>query len=413
MIKHRLVAKCSKTKARCSEIVIDSAGQQQQPVAAKLPCYMPVGTAGAMKAMLIDHVDQCGYKIILANTYHLAEKIGEETLRTIKKRGGIKQFIGWPHALLTDSGGFQMVSLSKRMKVTDEGVEFTSPFTDRQMLLTPEQSMNIQNLIGSDIIMQLDDVVSSLTQGDRVKVATQRSLDWLKRCKTYLDDQNDLSIAENGTEIPGHLFPIVQGGLDKELRSESARGILKYNCQGYAIGGLSGGEEKELFCEMVDISTTFLPEDKPRYVMGVGFLIDQLLAIALGADMFDCVYPTRTARFGNALTIEGRTNLKNSQYKDDPEPICSDCSCYTCKNKYSRAFLYHTVTEIATLNLISIHNLHYHFNFMAQVQKSIEEDKFVEFAAECFLKHYKDRDLVPNFVIHCFKLLNIDILQYM
>ncbi|MES1901998.1 MAG: Queuine tRNA-ribosyltransferase catalytic subunit 1, partial [Paramarteilia canceri] len=289
-MKLSIKAKCSRTRARCGYLLIDESPGLSHEVL--LPCFMPVGTNASLKGLLPCQTSDIGYRLILANTYHLALKCSDGLLDLFKQRG-CAEMMNWPHALLTDSGGFQMVSLSELMSVNDEGVKFKSPFCEKEIFLTPEESINTQQLkIGTNIIMQLDDVVPSLTTGDRLKQATFRSLDWLKRCNKSW--KNNKQLLPHGGK--GHLFPIVQGGLDKDLREKSAKSIVElYDCPGYAIGGLSGGEEKSKFCDMVFTSTSILPTDKPRYVMGLGYLIDQIMAIALGADMFDCVFPTRTA----------------------------------------------------------------------------------------------------------------------
>lgn len=242
---------------------------------------MPVGTQGTLKGLLSDQLVNQDCEIILANTYHLGLRPGVETL---KAAGGLHKFMGWDRCLLTDSGGFQMVSLLELAEITEQGVKFNSPFDNSECLLTPEHSIEIQNVIGADIMMQLDDVVSSTTTGPRVEEAMHRTIRWIDRCieaDTRKDDQS--------------IFPIVQGGLNPELRAKCAEALLKRDVRGFAVGGLSGGESKDDFWKTVSVCTDLLPENKPRYLMGVGFAADLVVCVALGIDMFDCVFPTRTA----------------------------------------------------------------------------------------------------------------------
>ncbi|OMJ28527.1 Queuine tRNA-ribosyltransferase [Smittium culicis] len=273
-LKFSIFGRCSTTKARASLM-------QLPHYTAQTPMFMPVGTMGTMKGLTTEQLEDLDCHVILGNTYHLGSKPGQDIM---EKAGGLHKFMAWPRGLLTDSGGFQMVSLLKLAKITEEGVEFENPYDGKKMLLTPEQSIDFQNTIGADIIMQLDDVVSSLVSGPRVEEAMHRSVRWLDRC-----------IKAHKNPSTQNLFPIVQGGLDKELRIQSAKELSKRESPGYAIGGLSGGEAKDLFWRMVSISTDVLPEAKPRYCMGVGYAEDLVVCSALGVDMYDCVFPTRTA----------------------------------------------------------------------------------------------------------------------
>jgi len=269
-----VIKQCPVTKARYSVLKLPHA-------TVETPQFMPVGTKGTLKGILPHQIKELGCNLILGNTYHLGTRPGPEIL---KKAGGLHKFMNWDGALLTDSGGFQMVSLCKLSEITEEGVSFQSPVDNEILMLTPEKSMEFQNAIGADIMMQLDDVVSSLTTGPRVEEAMWRSIRWLDRC-----------IAAHARKSEQNLFPIVQGGLNPELRTLSANELIKRNTSGYAIGGLSGGEAKDDFWKMVTLSTDLLPKEKPRYLMGVGFSIDLVVCSALGCDLFDCVYPTRTA----------------------------------------------------------------------------------------------------------------------
>jgi len=353
-----LIAKCSTTKARVSKIHLP-----HQVVDA--PVFMPVGTQGTLKGLAPYQIKNLGCQIMLSNTYHLGMRPGPELL---DKCGGLHNFMAWDRALLTDSGGFQMVSLLKLAKMTEQGVNFESPYDGSQKLLTPEESIRIQNSIGADIMMQLDDVVASTTTGPRVEEAMWRSIRWLDRC-----------VSAHGRPKEQNLFAIVQGGLDVELRKKCAEEMVKRDLPGYAIGGLSGGEAKDDFWKMVNISTDLLPETKPRYCMGVGYATDLVVCVALGVDMFDCVFPTRSARFGYALTSTGSLSLKKSKFSSDVSPIEADCPCATCKT-YSRAFLHAIVTrEAVACQHLSIHNVTYQLRLMAAVRDAIVNDAYPQF----------------------------------
>lgn len=277
------------------------------------PLFMPVGTQGTIKGLTTQQLEEIGCQIILGNTYHLALR---PTSELIDELGGLHKFMNWPRAMLTDSGGFQMVSLLHLADITEKGVTFQSPVDGKPMLLTPEESIQIQNRIGADIIMALDDVVRTTITGPRIEEAMYRTLRWIDRC-----------IAAHKRPHEQNLFGIVQGGLDPVLRDICVRGLVDRNLPGYAIGGLAGGEDKDSFWRVVAQCTASLPEDKPRYVMGVGYPLDIVVCSALGADMYDCVYPTRTARFGTALIPEGVLKLKHQVMADDTRPIDPTCDC--------------------------------------------------------------------------------------
>lgn len=287
--------------------------------------------------------------------------------------GGLHKFMGWKRNLLTDSGGFQMVSLLHLAEITEEGVQFQSPVDGSTMLLTPEKSIQLQNQIGADIMMALDDVVHSTTTGPRVEEATHRTLRWIDRC-----------IGAHSRPAEQNLFGIVQGGLDPELRAYCLREMVKRDLPGYAIGGLSGGEEKSLFWRVVDQCTSGLPDAKPRYCMGVGYVLDLAVCVALGTDMFDCVFPTRFARFGSALTLErgagGAIHLRKKQFAGDVRPIDETCDCAVCTKPYSRAFL-HTVAGRETVGsvLVSQHNIRFMIRFMDSMRASLLEGRFPAF----------------------------------
>jgi len=354
----KILAECSTSKARACTLTLPHA-------VVDTPVFMPVGTQGTLKGLIPEQLEELDCRIILGNTYHLGHRPGPEIMQ---KAGGLHRFMNWNRALLTDSGGFQMVSLLKLAEITEEGVQFESPHDKTKMMLTPEHSMHIQNVIGADIMMQLDDVVHSLTTGERVEEAMLRSIRWLDRC-----------IAAHSRPHDQNLFAIVQGGLDASLRERCAKEMIKRDVPGFAIGGLSGGEEKDSFWRMVSLSTDLLPRHKPCYLMGVGFAVDLVVCSALGCDMYDCVFPTRTARFGSALVPTGMLKLTQGKFANDFAPIDANCRCSTCRD-YTRAYLHTIVTqETAACSLMTIHNVAYQLKLMQQIHESIIVDKFPEF----------------------------------
>ncbi|XP_071111660.1 queuine tRNA-ribosyltransferase catalytic subunit 1-like [Haliotis cracherodii] len=383
----QVIAKCSTTKARTCKMTLPHA-------VVDTPVFMPVGTQGTLKGLVPEQLAELDCKIMLGNTYHLGNRPGPELL---EKAGGLHKFMNWDRALLTDSGGFQMVSLLKLAEITEEGVKFQSPHDGSEMLLTPEKSIEIQNSIGADIIMQLDDVVHSTTTGPRLEEAMYRTIRWLDRCLKAHQRPHDQNI-----------FPIVQGGLDRNLRIKCAKELTKRDVPGFAIGGLSGGEEKTYFWKMVDVSTDYLPDNKPRYLMGVGFAEDLVVCSALGCDMFDCVFPTRTARFGTALTPDGQLNLKNNTFARDFRPIDSDCPCSTCKT-YTRAYLNTVVTtETVACQLLTVHNVAYQLTLMKGIRESIIEDKFPEFIKEFFRRYFPKGDY-PAWTVEALAKVNVSL----
>lgn len=358
------------------------------------PVFMPVGTQGTLKGLLPDQLEKLNCQIILGNTYHLGTRPGPDV---IKKAGGLHKFMGWKRSLLTDSGGFQMVSLLKLAEITEEGVKFRSPYNDTEVMLSPENSIHIQNAIGADIIMQLDDVVKTTTTGPRVEEAMHRTTRWLDRClKAHKNPESQ------------NIFPIVQGGLDPKLRSESATQLIQRDVRGFAVGGLSGGESKDEFWNMVHLSTNILPEDKPRYLMGVGFATDLVVCCALGIDMFDCVFPTRTARFGCALVNTGQLNLKQKNYKTDYRPIDENCNCSTCE-RYSRAYLHSIVTvETVACHLLTVHNICFQMQLMKSIRESIKEQKFPLFVKNFFKTVYPS-GTYPKWITDALSAVNIEL----
>ncbi|XP_049816229.1 queuine tRNA-ribosyltransferase catalytic subunit [Schistocerca nitens] len=386
-LSFNILAKCEKSKARTSIMSLPHYDVET-------PVFMPVGTQGTLKGLLPDQLEKLDCQIILGNTYHLGTRPGPDV---IKKAGGLHKFMGWKRALLTDSGGFQMVSLLKLAEITEEGVKFRSPYNDSEVMLSPENSIHIQNAIGADIIMQLDDVVKTTTTGPRVEEAMHRTTRWLDRClKAHKNPESQ------------NIFPIVQGGLDPDLRSESAKQLIQRDVRGFAVGGLSGGESKDEFWNMVHLSTNILPEDKPRYLMGVGFATDLVICCALGIDMFDCVFPTRTARFGCALVNTGQLNLKQKNYKTDYRPIDENCNCSTCQ-RYSRAYLHSIVTvETVACHLLTVHNICFQMQLMKSIRESIKEKKFPLFVKNFFKTLYPS-GTYPKWITDALSAVNIEL----
>ena len=398
--------RCSRTRARVGELRFRDTRPQARsgqwlPDAVQTPAFMPVGTAASLKGLLPDQVHATGCRLMLCNTYHLAVRPGVDTVRLA---GGVHNFMRWPHALLTDSGGFQMVSLSKLMQVTEEGTTFSSPYSadpNDVLSLSPEESIRVQQALGSNIMMQLDDVLPATLQDEkRFREAAQRSVRWLDRCIQANKSRQHLQ----------SLFPIVQGGLDPDMRRENLRQVVERETTGYAIGGLSGGEEKTKFVEIVSVCTEHLPQNKPRYLMGVGFPVDLLLCSAMGCDMFDCVYPSRTARFGTALVGLGQLlSVRKTDYATDPSVLDPDCDCPTCSSQYSRAYLHHLFRSGETLacHLLTVHNIRFQMRFMALIKQSIREDNFVAFMRKTLDSHYTSPEKYPDFVNKCLSILNI------
>ncbi len=367
MFKFTLEKKSSQCKARTGTIETNHG-------VIKTPVFMPVGTRATVKAMNNDELKSIGSQIILSNTYHLYLKPGQEIIR---KADGLHKFMNWDRPILTDSGGFQVFSLSKTRKITEEGVQFRSHIDGSKHFISPEKSMEIQNDLGSDIMMAFDECVPYPASYEYTEDSMKRTLRWLKRCKDYhknTDKQN--------------LFGIIQGGMYKDLREYSAKNTIDFDLPGYAIGGLSVGEPRDLMIDLLDFTTDFMPENKPRYLMGVGTPDYLFEAVEHGVDMCDCVLPTRIARNGTALTSNGKLVVKNAKYKDDFSPLDENCDCYACKN-HTRAYIRHllNVDEILGARLLSIHNLRFLIKLMENIRKSIEEDRYLEFKDE-FYRNY-------------------------
>ena len=364
------------------------------------PMFMPVGTQGCVKGLTSAQLEEIECQVILGNTYHLGQRPGKDLFLEC---GGLHKFMSWKRGLLTDSGGFQMVSLADLSDVTEEGVMFQSPIDGKSEMLTPEKSMEIQNAIGADIIMALDDVVSSVKiSKERFEEATHRTTRWIDRC------------------IKGHkrpkeqaLFGIVQGGLDDRLRDISLEGLLKRSkdLPGFAIGGLAGGEGKEDFCRVLENALPKLPYNKPRYVMGIGYPIDIVICTAFGGDMYDCVFPSRTARFGNALVPEGTLRLKQAQYKTDERKVQDDCDCLCCSH-YTRKDLNKIAGKETEASIVlTYHNLRYLMRLCKQMREAIEKKAFKEFCIQFTKKLYSlEKDGIPKWVSDAFAKVDIDVL---
>ena len=332
------------------------------------PAFMPVGTYGAVKSISPETLEVLQAEIVLSNTYHLMERPGVEI---IKSHGGLHQFMGWQGPILTDSGGYQIFSLSKKRTISEEGVEFFSPLNGDKKYLTPESCMQLQLDYGVDIAMVLDDCTPFPVSKEMAKESMNLSLRWAKRCRSaFTSDQSSL-------------FGIIQGGVFNHLREESLEGLMKINFEGYAIGGLSVGEPKMEMEKVINNIVPKMPEDKPRYLMGVGTPLDIVRAVQLGVDMFDCVIPTRHARNGYLYTSKGIVKIRNSENKDNLAPIDDNCSCYTCTN-FSRSYLHHLdkTKEMLGSTLNTIHNLHYYLNLMRNLRLSIEQGTLQTFIKE-------------------------------
>ncbi|MDZ5761543.1 tRNA guanosine(34) transglycosylase Tgt [Lyticum sinuosum] len=330
------------------------------------PCFMPVGTQATVKAMRPEDVLNTGAKVILGNTYHLMIR---PTAERINRLGGLHKFMNWPHTILTDSGGFQVMSLSSLTKVTKAGAEFRSHIDGKKIMLSPERSIEIQYLLGSDITMIFDQCIRNSSSKDDTEKAMNLSLEWALRSKiSYLSYQSR----------PGYaIFGIIQGGLYPDLREKSAQELIKIGFDGYAIGGLAVGETQEEMFSILDSIVPFIPVDKPRYLMGVGKPKDIIGAVKRGIDMFDCVIPTRSGRNGQAFIRKGVVNIRNTVYAEDMNPLDKMCICYTCQN-YTRAYLHHLIKskEILGAVLMTQHNIHYYQDLMQDLRDSIKNNNW-------------------------------------
>jgi len=360
MIKFELLKKDSSSNARLGKLhtthgIIDT------------PVFMPVGTQGTVKTFSPDELKQIGAGIILGNAYHIYMRPG---LEIIKKAGGLHKFINWDKAILTDSGGFQIFSLTKLRKINTQGVEFQSHIDGSVHFFTPEKIMEIQSILGSDIIMPLDECTPYPCDRDYACNSMELTIKWLIQSKNFL--------IQNNNKIQS-LFAIVQGSTFPDLRQECAEKMAELDLPGYAIGGLSVGEPADLMIEIISATTPKLPQNKPRYLMGSGTPNDVISSVEQGIDMFDCVLPTRNARTGTAFTSFGRMTIRNADYKEDFSPLDPECDCYACKN-FSRAYIRHLLNaeEILGLRLVSYHNIYFYIKLLEDIRKAINEDRFQE-----------------------------------
>lgn len=348
------------------------------------PMFMPVGTLATVKTMSPEELIEMNAQIILSNTYHLWLRPGEDI---VKEAGGLHSFMNWNRPILTDSGGFQVFSLSEFRTIEEEGVHFRHHLNGSKLFLSPEKAMEIQNALGSDIMMAFDECPPYPATFDYMKASVERTSRWAERCLKAHERPHDQA-----------LFGIVQGGEFEALRKQSAADLTSLDFPGYAIGGLSVGESKEVMNEVLEFTTPLLPFDKPRYLMGVGSPRSLIDGAIRGIDMFDCVLPTRIARNGTLMTSKGRLVVKNAQYKRDFTPIDENCTCYTCQN-YTRAYVHHLIKtdEILGLRLTSYHNLHFLLNMMEEVRQAIREDRLGDYRDEFFEQYGFNKPNAKNF----------------
>ena len=347
------------------------------------PVFMAVGTRATVKAMSVEELEAAGCQVVLGNTYHLHLRPGE---KTIAKLGGLHKFMNWKKPILTDSGGFQVFSLTALRKMSEAGVEFRSHLDGNKCFISPEKSMEIQMDLGSDIIMAFDECLPYPASREQTINSMDLTHRWLKRSKDAMTRRESM------------LFGIVQGGLDLDLRMKSLEQVTSVELPGYALGGLSVGEPIEMMHQLVRQTAPHLPKHKPRYLMGVGTPLDLILCIDSGIDMFDCVMPTRTARNGTLFTWQGKVSIKRTEYKEDPSPLDPECDCYTCRN-YSKAYLRHLFLtgEILSARLNTIHNLHFYFTLVARAREAIREGRWAEYRDFCLTRFVsKSASAIPS-----------------
>jgi len=367
MFKYEVTHECTQTGARTG-LLTTPHGVIETPV------FMPVGTMATVKGVSPEMLKECGAEIILSNTYHLFLRPGHDI---VKRAGGLHKFMNWNRPILTDSGGFQIFSLSDLRKITEEGAEFSSYIDGTRHFLTPEYAMEIEQDLGADIIMAFDECTASGTDYDSSKKAMERTLRWLERCYNKVQG-NDKQM----------LFPIIQGNMYKDLRIESAKKTAPFAKCGIAVGGLSVGEPKPVMYEMLEALRPYYPENMPRYLMGVGSADCLVEGVFRGIDMFDCVLSTRIARNGTAMTDLGDKTIRNAEFKEDFSPVMNGCDCYTCRN-YSRAYIRHLINvgEMFGGILLSVHNIYFLIKLMKDIRKAIKENRFGDFREE-FLSKY-------------------------
>jgi queuine tRNA-ribosyltransferase len=343
---------------------------------------LPVGTNATVKAMSPDEMKELGAEVLLSNTYHLYLRPGHKIIREV---GGLHSFMKWAGPILTDSGGFQVFSLAPLRKIRDNGVEFRSHIDGSLHFLTPERAMEIQGALGSDIAMVFDECTPYPASKEYVRNSLKLTTEWARRCKEFQSSElrvrsQDRFTTHDSKPWTQSLFGIVQGGVFEDLRKQSAEELLGIGFDGYALGGLSVGEPKALMYEMVHFATPLLPRERPRYLMGIGDLMDVLEAVSAGIDMFDCVIPTRNARNGTLFTSKGRISIKREEFKTDSGPLDPACGCYTCRN-FSRAYLRHMFMsrEILSMRLNTIHNLHFYLEFFRKMRDAIKDNSFITF----------------------------------
>jgi len=348
------------------------------------PAFMPVGTYGTVKSLTPEDLESLGAEIILGNTFHLMLRPGPEIIRL---HGGLHGFMHWEKPILTDSGGFQVWSLTSRNKISEEGVEFQAPTDGSRVFLSPEVSMDMQNALASDIQMVFDECTAYPATLDEARKSMELSLRWAARSRARFNELDNPDRA---------LFGIVQGGMHNSLRSESLAGLVDIGFEGLALGGLSVGETLDERTAVLDHTLPVMPADKPRYLMGVGLPTDILDAVMRGVDMFDCVIPTRHARNGYLFTEDGTLRIRNARFRDDPQPLQADCECYTCQN-YSRAYLRHldACGEILGSRLNTIHNLHFYLNLMRRIREAIEAGGLDAFSREFRARQENSGESVP------------------
>lgn len=361
LVRFELLHTCAQTGARRGRL-----HTPHGPI--ETPVFMPVGTAGSVKAIAPDDLHALGANIILGNTYHLMLRPGEQLIGEL---GGLHRFISWERAMLTDSGGFQVYSLSEKRKITEEGATFQSHLDGSKHVLTPERSIEIQEVLGADVIMAFDECPPALSERQYMEASMARTTRWLHRCVSAWHRQRS------------SLFGIVQGGLFEDLRQRHAEEICAVDLPGYALGGFAVGEKPEQMHAGVAFSAPLLPKDKPRYLMGVGTPLDLVTCVGSGVDMFDCVLPTRSARNSLLFTSEGKLVIKNARYAKDQRPLDPKCGCYTCRT-FTRAYLRHLFVsqELVAMRLNTLHNLHFFLNLMAEARTAIEQDRYGDFLRE-------------------------------